>query len=225
MHSQLTYRCCLVSILIPIIKIRQFHKCLIIIMGIPIPGRTVSVFILKWGPGTSVLSTRIQETYSIFGFSSWLLPFVLDIFTTGHQLSTYHSPHSFDTDLSDVNTHHSLWIPCSKAIPMVTPQLPGSATRISIMSGSTNSGHDILHHQHSDAAIWSPHAWCHHQMETFSVLLAICAGNSPVLSEFRTKASDAELWCFLWCAPEWTVEKTIVRLVIGDAIAPIVMLL
>ena len=22
----------------------------------------------------------------------------------------------------------------------------------------------------------------------------------------RTKASDAELWCFLWSAPEWTVE-------------------
>ena len=24
-----------------------------------------------------------------------------------------------------------------------------------------------------------------------------------------TKASDAELWCFLWCAPEQTVEQTI----------------
>ena len=35
----------------------------------------------------------------------------------------------------------------------------------------------------------------------------------------RTKASDAELWCFLWSAPEWTVEKTIVRLMIWDAIA------
>ena len=22
----------------------------------------------------------------------------------------------------------------------------------------------------------------------------------------HTKASDAELWCFLWSAPEWTVE-------------------
>ena len=27
-------------------------------------------------------------------------------------------------------------------------------------------------------------AWRHHQMETFSALLAICAGNSPVPSEF-----------------------------------------
>ena len=39
--------------------------------------------------------------------------------------------------------------------------------------------------------------WWRHQMETFSALLAICAGNSPV----RTKASDAELSCFsLICA-------------------------
>ena len=34
-----------------------------------------------------------------------------------------------------------------------------------------------------------------------------------------TKASDAELWCFLWSPPEYTVEQTIVRLVIWDAIA------
>ena len=37
----------------------------------------------------------------------------------------------------------------------------------------------------------------------------------------RTKASDAELWCFLWSAPEPTVKLTIVRLVIWDAIVPI----
>ena len=37
----------------------------------------------------------------------------------------------------------------------------------------------------------------------------------------RTKASDVELWCFLWSAPEWTVEKKIVKLMIWDAIAPI----
>ena len=37
-------------------------------------------------------------------------------------------------------------------------------------------------------------AWWRHQIETFSALLAICAGKSPVIP--RTKASDAELWCF-----------------------------
>ena len=34
-----------------------------------------------------------------------------------------------------------------------------------------------------------------------------------------TKASDAELWCFLWSTPELTVEQTIEKLVIWDAIA------
>ena len=36
-----------------------------------------------------------------------------------------------------------------------------------------------------------------------------------------TKASDAELWCCLWSAPEYTVVQTIVGLEIRDAIAPI----
>ena len=38
-----------------------------------------------------------------------------------------------------------------------------------------------------------------------------------------TKANDAELWCFLWSAPEQTVEQTIETLVIWDAIALIMM--
>ena len=51
----------------------------------------------------------------------------------------------------------------------------------------------------------------------------------PLCGEFtghrwipRTKASDAELLCFLWSAAENPVEQTIVRLVIWDAIAAIV---
>ena len=46
--------------------------------------------------------------------------------------------------------------------------------------------------------------WWRHIMETFSALLALYAGNLPVSAEFpaRTKASDAELWCFLWSVPE-----------------------
>ena len=39
--------------------------------------------------------------------------------------------------------------------------------------------------QNEEAA---PHiAWWRHQMETFSALLAICAGNSPVTGEFPTQ--------------------------------------
>ena len=69
------------------------------------------------------------------------------------------------------------------------------------------------------SSLWS------HQMETFSALLAICAGNSPVIGEFPAKGQwHAELWCFLCSVPEWTVEETIVRLVIRDANAPIITL-
>ena len=39
----------------------------------------------------------------------------------------------------------------------------------------------------------------------------------------RTKACDAELWYFLCSAPEQTVEQTIETLVIGEAIALIMM--
>ena len=46
-----------------------------------------------------------------------------------------------------------------------------------------------------------PMTW-RHQMETFSALLALCAGHRWIL---LTKVSDAELWCFLWSTPEETV--------------------
>ena len=44
--------------------------------------------------------------------------------------------------------------------------------------------------------------WWHHQMEAFSALLAFAWGihRSPMNSPHKT--SDAELWCFLWSAPE-----------------------
>ena len=48
----------------------------------------------------------------------------------------------------------------------------------------------------------------------------------PLCGEFtghrwipHTKASEAELWCFLWSAPELTVEQTMATLVSWDAIA------
>ena len=50
--------------------------------------------------------------------------------------------------------------------------------------------------------------WLRHQIETFSALL-----QGPLCGEFTghrwiplTKASDVELWCFLWSTPEQTVE-------------------
>ena len=53
-------------------------------------------------------------------------------------------------------------------------------------------------------------------METISSLLALGDGNPPVP---LTKASDAELWCFLWSALKQTVEQAKETQVIWDAIA------
>ena len=61
-------------------------------------------------------------------------------------------------------------------------------------------------------------SWWRHQMERFS------AATGPLWGESTghrwiplTKASDAELWCFLWPAPEQTVEQTTKTPVICDA--------
>ena len=53
---------------------------------------------------------------------------------------------------------------------------------------------------------------------------SICRVTGPLCGEFTsyrwipiTKASDAELWCFLWSTPEQTVESAIERPVVWDA--------
>ena len=52
-------------------------------------------------------------------------------------------------------------------------------------------------------------AWWRHQMETFSALPALCAGKFTGHRWIPlTKLSDAELWCFLWSAPEPTPKQT-----------------
>ena len=49
--------------------------------------------------------------------------------------------------------------------------------------------------------------WWRHQMETFSALLALCEGNSPVTGEFPSQRPvTRSFWCFLWSAPEQTLE-------------------
>ena len=75
-------------------------------------------------------------------------------------------------------------------------------------------------------------SWWRHQIETFSALLALCAGNSPVTGEFPAqKPMTRSLMFSLICA--WintreagdlnihSFEYTPVRLVIWDAIATI----
>ena len=66
----------------------------------------------------------------------------------------------------------------------------------------------VMFSQYIEAMLASWHwnafriTWWRHQMETFSALLALCAGNSTVTIP-RTKASNTELWYFVFLsAPE-----------------------
>ena len=61
-------------------------------------------------------------------------------------------------------------------------------------------------------------------METFSALLAICAGNSPATGEFPTQrpvTQSFDVFFDLRLNNKWAIEQPMVRLVIWDAIAPI----
>ena len=68
-----------------------------------------------------------------------------------------------------------------------------------------NGGRMTPAHKFSVLASYSTwyNSWCH-QMETFSVLLALCAGNSSVTSEFpsqrpMTRSFDVLQWPFCVC--------------------------
>ena len=61
-------------------------------------------------------------------------------------------------------------------------------------------------------------------METFSALLALCVGNSPVAGEFPAQRPVTRSFDVSFHLPEETVEQTIVRLVILDAITLIMTL-
>ena len=72
---------------------------------------------------------------------------------------------------------------------------------------------DIFLNSHSTNSRNPTHLWCsvewlnnwtwwRHQMETFSALLALCAGNSPVTSEFPSQKSvTRSLWVFFDLRP------------------------
>ena len=55
-------------------------------------------------------------------------------------------------------------------------------------------------------------------METFSTLLAFCAGNSPVTGEFPTQSQVMRSFDVFLSAPEPTVRQAMETPVIWDAI-------
>ena len=61
--------------------------------------------------------------------------------------------------------------------------------------------------QFSSHKVWS---WRHHQMETFSALLAICAGNSPVPGEYPTQRPVTQSFDFFFdlCPNKWLSKQS-----------------
>ena len=75
---------------------------------------------------------------------------------------------------------------------MPNPQSIWNITQSSMQKGPPNSQGDGALDRHEDTLILPMNLsrtfpWWRHQMETFSALLAICAGNSPVPGEFPTQ--------------------------------------
>ena len=62
----------------------------------------------------------------------------------------------------------------------------------------------------------------HHQMETFSVLLALCEGNPSVTGDFPSQR-PVMLSCDVFFDPHLNIEQTIKMPVIRDTIALIMM--
>ena len=75
--------------------------------------------------------------------------------------------------------------------------------------------------QHQIQTIPAPTPWWRHQMETFSALLAICAGNSPVPGEFLTQRPVTQSFDVFF---DLRPNKRL-RLVISEAFVPIMTLL
>ena len=60
-------------------------------------------------------------------------------------------------------------------------------------------------------------AWWHNQMRHWPFV----EGTTGHRWNPTTKASDTELWCFIWSAPEQVIAQTMKTPVIWDAIAPL----
>ena len=96
---------------------------------------------------------------------------------------------------------------CYTYPPLPPPHPNPENSKWLFRSTMAKSVHNILVYTWNDDWIGSFFPWWRHQMETFSALLALVCG------EFTghrwiplSKATDRELWCFLWSAPEQMVE-------------------
>ena len=69
--------------------------------------------------------------------------------------------------------------------------------------------------------VWSLCSWWRHQMETFSALLALCAGNSSVIGEFLWQRPVTRCFMFSLICDRTAVKYTVETPMIWDAIVRI----
>ena len=138
--------------------------------------------------------------------------------------------------------HGNLWIISSRdgsklVLENANETKYGSMLREIIKCGTGWQGH-IPKYSNIKPIIWQPviskselwsnfvgfqtymDTWWRHQIETFPRYWSFVRGIHRFLMD-SPKNSDAELWYFLWSAPEHTVEQAIGAPVIWDAIAHI----
>ena len=88
-------------------------------------------------------------------------------------------------------------------IPVVWLSSNGSKIRIPLRTQGQKAKGMNYNNQASICHRFSVFTWWRHQMETFSALLALCAGNSPVTGEFPSQKPVAQSFdIFLICT--WT---------------------
>ena len=84
----------------------------------------------------------------------------------------------------------------------------GTATSAVLLSGHSSMLTLTFCFQSMDMARYDKdrmHTWWHHQMETFSALLALCAGNSPITGEFPFQIPVTRIFdvFFELCLNKW----------------------
>ena len=100
------------------------------------------------------------------------------------------------------------WCPCSRnSIWKFHPQceLWPFCPSLDMLKCAEKEVNEIISNRNNetwrDELVPLPNPWWRHQMETFSALLAICAGNSPVTGEFPAQRSVTRAMMFsLICA-------------------------
>ena len=128
---------------------------------------------------------------------------------------------TFDVTLFPIYAYENSWCPWAKQqkgdmtwqLSVIGLPIP-DILKVMQLFWSTNLVEQLfapVHSKHDDVIKWKhfPHHWPFVRV----------TGHRWIPC---TKASDAELWCFLWSAPEPTVEETMETPVISDAIALII---